>query len=135
VRRKRQVWVEPLFTEAKAWQGLSLFRLRGLGNVNMEGLFVAAGQNLKRYLAVSGWGRRHAPVAASWPARKSHGRWQPFMDDHDVLDRIQITDDARGRRRTLSTGWFITGTTSLHFSLGSVSPRNQAHYAHHHASV
>jgi hypothetical protein len=59
--RKRQVWVEPLFAEAKLWNGLRRFRLRGLENVNIEGLLVAAGQNLKRFLAARGWGRRHAP--------------------------------------------------------------------------
>ena len=58
--RKRQVWVEPLFAEAKLWHGLRRFRLRGLENVNIQGLLIAAGQNLKRWLAVSGWGRRHA---------------------------------------------------------------------------
>ena len=31
------------------------FRLRGLDQVNMEGLRVAAGQNLKRWLAPGGW--------------------------------------------------------------------------------
>jgi transposase len=59
--RKRTVWVEPLFAEAKLWHGLRRFRLRGLTNVNIEGLLVAAGQNLKRFLAATGWGRRHAP--------------------------------------------------------------------------
>src|SRR5215212_1957871 len=59
--RKRKVWVEPLFAEAKAWHGLRRFRLRTLEKVNGEGLFVAAGQNLKRFLAATGWGRRHAP--------------------------------------------------------------------------
>jgi DDE family transposase/transposase-like protein DUF772 len=49
--RKRGVWVEPLFAEAKQWHGLRRFRLRGLQNVNIEGLLIAAGQNLKRYLA------------------------------------------------------------------------------------
>jgi transposase len=62
--RKRQVWVEPLFAEAKDWHGLRRFRLRGLENVNMEGLLVAAGQNLKRFLAATGWGRRHAPCGS-----------------------------------------------------------------------
>jgi hypothetical protein len=62
--RKRQVWVEPLFAEAKGWHGLRRFRLRGLDNVNIEGLLVAAGQNLKRFLATSGWGRRHAPCGS-----------------------------------------------------------------------
>src|SRR6185436_11640059 len=59
--RKRQVWVEPLFAEAKEWHGLRRFRLRGLMNVNIQGLLIATGQNLKRFLAASGWGRRNAP--------------------------------------------------------------------------
>jgi transposase len=59
--RKRSVWVEPLFGEAKDWHGLRRFRLRGLANVNIEGLRIAAGQNLKRYLAAKGWGRRGGP--------------------------------------------------------------------------
>ena len=58
---KRKVWIEPLFAEAKLWHGLRRFRLRGLRNVTCEGLLVAAGQNLKRWLAATGWGRRHAP--------------------------------------------------------------------------
>ena len=68
--RKRQVWVEPLFAEAKDWHGLRRFRLRGLANVNIEGLLIATGQNLKRFLALRGWGRRNAPcgslVALPW---------------------------------------------------------------------
>jgi hypothetical protein len=59
--RKRQVWAEPLFAEANGWHGLRRFRLRGLENVSIEGVLVAAGQNLKRFLAARGWGRRHAP--------------------------------------------------------------------------
>lgn len=61
--RKRRVWVEPLFAEAKQWHGLSKFRLRRLSNVNIEGVVVAAGQNLKRWLAAKGWGRRPFPGA------------------------------------------------------------------------
>jgi transposase len=62
--RKRQVWVEPLFAEAKDWHGLRRLRLRGLLNANIQGLLIAAGQNLKRLLAASGWGRRHAPCGS-----------------------------------------------------------------------
>ena len=62
--RKRQVWVEPLFAEAKEWHGLRRLRLRGLTNVNIQGLLIAAGQNLKRFLAATGWGRRHAPCGS-----------------------------------------------------------------------
>jgi hypothetical protein len=62
--RKRQVWVELLFAEAKEWHGLRRLRLRGLLNANIQGLLIAAGQNLKRFLAASGWGRRHAPCGS-----------------------------------------------------------------------
>jgi transposase len=62
--RKRAVWVEPLFGEAKDWHGLRRFRLRGLAKVNIEGLRIATGQNLKRYLAARGWGRRLGPAGA-----------------------------------------------------------------------
>src|SRR5437764_14630083 len=62
--RKRKVWPEPLFAEAKQWHGLRQFRLRGLQRVNMEGLLIAAGQNLKRWLGATGWGHRHGPVGS-----------------------------------------------------------------------
>src|SRR5215213_5259482 len=63
--RKRQVWVEPLFAEAKDWHGLRRFRLRGLEKVNGEALLIAAGQNLKRLLSHQGWGRRPFPSGAA----------------------------------------------------------------------
>jgi transposase len=62
--RKRKVWVEPLFAEAKTWHGLRRLRLRGLLNANIQGLLIASGQNLKRYLAATGWGQRHAPCGS-----------------------------------------------------------------------
>jgi transposase len=63
--RKRKVWVEPLFAEAKDWHGLRRFRLRGLAKVNGEALLIAAGQNLKRLLSRWGWGRRPWPSGAA----------------------------------------------------------------------
>jgi transposase len=63
--RKRQVWIEPLFAEAKAWHSLRRFRLRGLEKVNGEALLIAAGQNLKRLLSRQGWGRRPFPSGAA----------------------------------------------------------------------
>src|SRR5205823_4265499 len=57
---KRQVWVEPLFGEAKEWHQLRRFLLRGLANVTMPALLLAAGQNLKRWLAASKRGHRPA---------------------------------------------------------------------------
>ncbi len=63
--RKRQVWVEPLFGEAKEWHGLRRFRLRGLEKVNIEAVLTAAGQNLKRLVSWRGWGQRPWPGGAA----------------------------------------------------------------------
>jgi hypothetical protein len=49
--RKRRVWVEPLFAEAKDWHGLRRFRLRRLEKVNIEALLISSGQNIKRLVA------------------------------------------------------------------------------------
>jgi transposase len=48
--RKRSLWTEPLFGEAKDYHRLRRFRLRGLQKVNIEGKLVAAGQNLKHLM-------------------------------------------------------------------------------------
>ncbi|HLZ68993.1 MAG TPA: IS1182 family transposase [Dehalococcoidia bacterium] len=60
--RKRKLWPEPLFGEAKQWHNLRRFRLRGLWKVNTEALLVAAGQNLKRWLKATGWRGRTGPA-------------------------------------------------------------------------
>ncbi len=65
--RKRKLWTEPLFAEAKLWHGLRRFRLRRLWRVNVEALMVAAAQNLKRLLRQRGRGltpasRMAAPI-------------------------------------------------------------------------
>ena len=75
--RKRQVWVEPLFGEAKDWHGLRRFRLRGLDKVNSEALIVAAGQNLKRWLQAIG--RRPRPAANASLVRPFVLRWVPNL--------------------------------------------------------
>ena len=62
--RKRAVWVEPLFAEAKDGHGLRRFRLRGAGTVNIQAHLIATGQNLKRLLSKRGWGRRPWPGGA-----------------------------------------------------------------------
>jgi transposase len=64
--RKRKVWMEPLFAEAKDWHGLRRFRLRRLWRVNCEALLVGAGLNLKRLLKTRGWGRRPFPSSAGF---------------------------------------------------------------------
>jgi hypothetical protein len=82
--RKRQVWVEPLFGEAKDWHGPSRFRLRRLRKVNVEALLIATGQNLKRLLRKRGWGHRpwphrapEAPCSRRFPAQPL--RWSPLL--------------------------------------------------------
>jgi len=67
--RKRRVWVEPLFAEAKDWHGMRRFRLRKLEKVNTEALLIASGQNIKRLLAFGGRRpKKLAQVAALRPA-------------------------------------------------------------------
>lgn len=63
--RKRKVWVEPLFGEAKEWHGLRRFRLGRLPKVNIEALMTAMGQNLKRLVKRRGWGRRPWPTGTA----------------------------------------------------------------------
>ncbi len=63
--RKRQVWVEPLFGEGKQWHGMRRFRLRGIEKVNMEGLFRAAGQNIKRLLKERTWRKPLKPAGSA----------------------------------------------------------------------
>ena len=72
--RKRRVWVEPMFGEAKEWHGMRRFRLRTLWRVNAEAMVIAAGQNIKRLLTFSGRGPRklaqfealRPPAPTSW---------------------------------------------------------------------
>jgi len=66
--RKRKVWVEPMFAEAKCWHGLRRFRLRRLERVNIEALLTAAGQNLKRLLT---FGKRRPKAPAQAAALRS----------------------------------------------------------------
>jgi transposase len=56
--RKRKVWVEPMFAEAKEWHGMRRFRLRRLWRVNAEAMVIATGQNIKRLLTFRGRGPR-----------------------------------------------------------------------------
>ncbi|EFH89035.1 IS1182 family transposase [Ktedonobacter racemifer] len=62
--KKRKVWVEPLFAEAKDWHGMRRFRLRRLWRVNCEAQVIAAGHNLQQLLKKRGWGRRPFPTDA-----------------------------------------------------------------------
>jgi len=74
--RKRKVWIEPLFAEAKEWHGMRRFRLRRLEKVNIEALLIASGQNAKRLLAFGG--RRPKKLAQAAALRP------PTDTDHDT---------------------------------------------------
>src|SRR5260370_41507753 len=80
--KKRKVWVEPLFAEAKDWHGMRRFRLRRLWRVNCEALVTASGQNLKRLLQKRGWGRRPFPTEAAAIVPPS---WEPDDSPRDKM--------------------------------------------------
>jgi transposase len=79
-QRKRSVWVEPMFGEAKQWHNLRKFRWRGLLKVNMQALLTAAGQNIKRLLKHSPSHHRPGPLLPNANVLPSHGliSWLPF---------------------------------------------------------
>src|SRR5215208_4053440 len=81
--RKRAVWVEPLFGEAKEWHGSRRFRLRRLEKVNTEALMIASGQNVKRLLTFGTRGpRRPAQVAALRRAEAGRYGFQEVVREH-----------------------------------------------------
>jgi Transposase DDE domain len=71
--RKRKLWTEPLFAEAKLWHGMRRFRLRRFWRVNIEALMVAGAQNIKRLLS---WrGRRYPPASGMVVPVQSMGEY------------------------------------------------------------
>jgi transposase len=94
--RKRRVWVEPLFGEAKDWHGLRRFRLRRLEKVNIEALLIASGQNIKRLVLARERGpRKLAQVAALRPPDpmsrcRPHlpGRWPSLAGAKAYFNRL-----------------------------------------------
>ena len=94
--RKRRVWVEPLFAEAKDWHGLGRFRIRRLEKVNIEALLIASGQNIKRLVAARERGPRKMAQAADFrpPDRVSHcrshvsGRWPSLAGAKAYFNRL-----------------------------------------------
>jgi len=100
--RKRRVWVEPLFGEAKDWHGLRRFRLRRLEKVNAEALMIAAGQNVKRLMAFGGWRpRKLAQAAALRPPSRPPSR--PPNQSRYHAQMVSSTTQA-SRQPRFSTG-------------------------------
>ncbi len=89
--RKRRVWVEPLFAEAKDWHGMRRFRLRRLEKVNMEALLIASGQNVKRLLA---FGDRRPKKPAQAAALRP-----PSATEHEI---------SRAREHRSNCSWWPT---------------------------
>ena len=81
----RKVWVEPMFAEAKEWHGMRRFRLRTLWRVNAEAMVTAAGQNIKRLLALSGRGpRKLAQAEALRPPASTSSTNSRFLQDSQL---------------------------------------------------
>jgi transposase len=117
--RKRSVWVEPLFGEAKDWHGLRRFRLRRLPKVNCEALLIATGQNLKRLLRHHGWGRRPWPgppttlVFGGGPRSRGCGRRPAFGLAFPAPHRFPLGSGSQGhhhRGACFSTPCFLIET-------------------------
>lgn len=100
--RKRKVWVEPLFAEAKDRHGMRRFRLRGLEKVNAEVLLIAAGQNIKRMVAFAGWTpERMAQAAALRPPTDALSIGQP------TILRFHRQPEMRLFARLFATVWGV----------------------------
>jgi transposase len=80
--RKRRVWVEPLFAEAKDWHGMRRFRLRRLEKVNIEALLIASGQNVKRLLAFGGRRPKKLAQAAALRPPSAGGHEIGYAREH-----------------------------------------------------
>ena len=98
--RKRAVWVEPLFGEAKEWHGMVRFRLRMLEKVNIESLMVAAGQNTKRLVSLHGRGPKSIAQAAALRLPEP-----PLCSGHRVRRGHRCVP--RRVKRTFSTRWTV----------------------------
>ena len=118
--RKRAVWVEPLFGEAKEWHGMVRFRLRKLEKVNKEALLIASGQNVKRLLAFGGRGpKKPAQAVALRPAPSAIAHKNSGTREHP-------TERSWRYRGSFSTRWGVFGTllsSTLAIRLHSKAPR------------
>jgi transposase len=111
--RKRAVWVEQLFGEAKEWHGMARFRLRRLKKVNIEALLIASGQNIKRLLAARGRGPRSLAQAAALhlPEPAHFSRFGPSSRHRRLHRRRTRLWGRRSDSRVFQrAGWFLVQT-------------------------
>jgi len=113
--RKRRVWVEPLFAEAKDRHGLRRFRLRQLEKVNIETLLVASGQRTSSGCSPSGTGVRgrrlrprpcgHRRDQLSMLLTRGRGYFRPPRRPlHDVLQQSGKLRPNKPRRSENTSG-------------------------------
>jgi transposase len=94
--RKRKLWTEPLFAEAKLWHGMRRFRLRRLWRVNIEALMVATAQNLKRLLT---WqGRRYPPASGMAVPTPSRSEYVPLTVGFIARIAVDVPGDGAAAR-------------------------------------
>jgi hypothetical protein len=98
--RKRWVWVEPLFAEAKDLHGMRWVRLRRLEKINIEALLIASGQNVKRLLA---FGVRSTKKLAQVAALRRRAA---------TIHQISRTQEHRSRRSWRPTRALFNGLPS-----------------------
>ncbi len=92
--RKRKVWIEPIFAEAKQWHGMERVRLRTLERVNAEVLVTAAGQNVKRLLAL---GPRTPGGVAQAAALRPPERPRPLRVHHHPMAHVRVFQQAASK--------------------------------------
>jgi putative DNA-invertase from lambdoid prophage Rac len=120
--RKRKVWVEPLFAEAKDWHGMRRFRLRRLERVNAEALLIAAGQNVKRLPEFADRGpKKTATAAALRPSERSllrpvrrHRTAQQGVSQQAGIPRLVRWGRAEKLIKTLLRARFRRGVYLVH---------------------
>ena len=95
----------------------------GLLNVNIQGLLIAAGQNLKRFLAATGWGRRHAPCGSLVALPR---------EPRAALSRLRVMTDPAGDRSTgeLDLEWSVTATPATGGFFQRPGPLSAPPHAH-----
>jgi Transposase DDE domain len=118
--RKRRVWVEPLFGEAKDWHGMRRFRLRRSEKVSIEALLIASGQNIKRLVASRERGPRKLAQAEALRPPDPMSRCRSHLSDRSPLHipNRAVFQQAGKLSRSAKHLWrFIQNSSTIHCCL------------------
>jgi hypothetical protein len=80
--RKRALWTEPLFGEAKQFHQMRRFRLRRLLKVNIEGVMIAAGARAECYRPSALINKISTIPAKIETIKAVHGEWTWIVCGH-----------------------------------------------------